>query len=299
MTKFIFYTDIHHGIVMKAARSNSVNILGPFAISMQRALNAYAEKQGIDTLLHGGDEATFIKKQKYPMEHLDATKEMFSVMNEFSGDVIRTIGNHEPTDYINDLSFSPSTLIKGVSNSSLNIALCQPSIDLVGKKIIYSYNQNKLCSIFNNNILKMPLITMGHFAFDRPTQGFPEIHPPNSGYAYKESATFIRTILQTIESANQGAVISLHGHEHRFRLTTSEGFRCLTMPSIVQEDRLKEDEPCGLFAEIDLNDTTNALSITFKKIILNTENPEQSEVRKMSQKYMQNYYYRPFIPKAA
>lgn len=302
MTRIIFYTDIHHGDVMKALRDSSVNILGPFAIPMQMALNAYAEREEIITLLHGGDETTSIRKPKYPREYLDVSKKMLTVMNAFSGHVIRAIGNHVPIDYIDELRFPPSGLIKGVSNCNLNVALYQPVIEKIDGKTIYDYHPERLSSHFNDReIGQGALIAMGHFAFDRPAAGFPPIHPPSGGYAYQENSELIRAMLQEKEIANSGSVLSLHGHEHRFRLTAAEGFRCLTMPSIVQEDPLNKDRPCGLFVEIDINDSTGELTFAFKQIHLNEDNPESSKVETVSQKYMRDNYYRPYIqrPQAA
>lgn len=293
MSKIIFYTDLHHGRILRAESTIRLNILGPYAIAMQRALNAYAEKKGITTLLHGGDESSFIKD---PKEHNRRAAEIFSVMQEFSGDIIRVRGNHDPEKIKRKLRFTRNGLVPNRSDEDLSIIVCQPDIKNVDGKILYQYRPHTFKPASNQIKSTAKSITaLAHFAFDRQQVGYPALHPEDSGYAYIESAQEACRILKEENIAKPGTVISCHGHEHRFRLSKVHGFISLTMPSIVQAEALNPDTPCGLFTEIETK-KNGKIHLIFKQISLNEKHPEKSEVQDVSFQHLCEYYYRPYVP---
>lgn len=300
MSKIIFYTDLHCGGNHQLINNGKdISLWGELALDMASALNHYAKNNRCDVIIHGGDE-TFYDED--PGKHFVNAQETKKVICNTSRDVIRAIGNHEPLnpEHMDSLNFTP---YGAVPNSPLGIFVAQPQIVVENGVTLYEYPESMPQDIINTaNKHDGSLIVAGHFAFDRHEQGYPKIYPPERLYAYRETLnkqkeySFEQPIpLNQISNPN-GQILSLHGHEHRYRLTTQGMFNSLTMPSISQQDALNPGRPCGLFCEIDKDDKTSAFSIIYKKITLNENNHQKYTVRKVSQDYMHDNYHRPVIP---
>ena len=292
MSKIIFYTDLHHGqYAQKTSEGVNISLWGDYALEMVEALNHYAQTHDYQTIIHGGDESLWTREKEMHKTRANEAKE---AITNTTCQVVRAIGNHEPLNYID--RFPKSGI---VTDTPIATYLCQPDILKEDGKTIYEHPQSMPMDIINaaNNNDGL-LIVAGHYAFDRQEQDWPKIYPPNNNvYGYRETLhkqkdfSFEKPIpIDALENPN-GQILSLHGHEHRFRLTTHGRFNCLTMPSIVQHDIIRDYGPCGLFCSIEK--TKNTLSVQFKKINLHALKPKESTVTDVDIGYMQKHYFRP------
>jgi len=260
----IYYVDLHKGGLIEPASPVDVRLHGQAAFDMNCAILDYAYEQGIDDVIHGGDESTFVKDD--PNKHLNHARAIQGTMQYHAGDLHRVIGNHEPIDHLKSLGFKTRSYKKAI-NTRTNLVVFQPDIGKQKDQTVYSYdpsfNKSKLPRevSFRKNI-----IVASHWAFDRMKRGYRKIYDLK-GYAYHDNTEKIAKHLANNARVNVDRVLSLHGHEHRFSLTQDLGFNCLVMPSIVQADIDAPDKPCGLFVEItDEKTPDGSLNWDFKKI---------------------------------
>ena len=291
MVKVIFYTDLHHGDIRYDKQGNrDISLWGNFSLPMATALNSYAENNDGALIVHGGDESQFNHDRNKHLQH--ATEGRKSI-TDTSCDVILNIGNHEPLP-VNFSEFTPHGLYE---HDEVSLYVAQPDIVNKNGVTIYEYPLSMPQDIANAvNDHERPLIVSGHFAFDRHEQGYQEFHPPNQLYGYHDTLPKQESYSFETPLEGSGKILSLHGHEHRFRLTKHGNFNCLSMPSIIQDDPLDTGRPCGLFCEITTDDSSGELTVAYKKINLNVDDPKNSLITSVTQEYMQRNYFRAVQP---
>lgn len=295
MTKILYYCDLHHGPTVIPKMPSDVLILGEFAVGLNTAILAYSARNQFGTVIHGGDEATFMLN---PKEHFDRASTIAQQMTRVEGSLHRVIGNHDPTISLKGLGLNPKSYMANINDRN-KLLVCQPQISKTGTKTIYEYDVNDILAIVGEaDISNYNLIVSAHWAFDRVSRGYPQLYFPDKGYAYRDTSKLLIERLSDIADGNTKRVLSLHGHEHRFSLTASLGFQILVMPAITQADIDTPDKPCGLFAEITDDTPDGSLRINFRKITLNKEQPEISHIETVSRDYMQRYL-RPVTVKSA
>ena len=287
MTKIIYYCDLHQGPLHEPSEPTDVRLHGHCAFDMNRALLEYAWHNNIDDIIHGGDESTFVKGDL--SHHMRRATLIGGSMQYQAGDLHRVIGNHDPITRLKELGFQTESYKKQPHKSKNRIVILQPQIKQTCSQAVYDYHIPRVSRIFPPAHSKTNLIVASHWALDRMERGYPKIYDPK-GYAYHDNTEELKKRL----AKHAGEVISLHGHEHRFSLTTTLGFQCLVMPSIIQADIVDENKPCGLFVEIADENEDGSLRFTFKKINLNAENPEVSQIETVDLAYMQRYH-RPVL----
>ena len=291
MAKFIYYTDLHYGPDVPPYDEDGVHILGSYASRMHEAVLEYAEKEGIQTILHGGDETTFHPiKEKWLERAFNAA----SLMQEFNGDVIRVLGNHDYRKAPHLLGFQTNSFVTRI-DGSLPACILQPSYRHNGQKWLYAYSErtDERLETYKDDLQDQDhLIVAGHWAFDRVKRGYPDIYE-KEGYIYKDRSDVIQTKLQKF---NIGHILTLHGHEHRFALSEnlSQGngkvifIQNLTMPSIVQHDINDQTKPCGLFVIIDDENRDGKLSLHFKKVVI-SDDRKTTAIRDVTRQEMKAY----------
>ncbi|MCI5060529.1 MAG: metallophosphoesterase [Alphaproteobacteria bacterium] len=289
MAKFVYYTDLHHGPDVLRTRKDGVDILGSYATCVHEAVLSYAQKEGIKTILHGGDETTF-----HPIETkwLERAFNAAALMRRFSGHMIRVLGNHDYDEAPHLLGLPPNSFLTNIEDT-LPAYILQPSCRHTGEKWLYEYSKkaaNRL-EVHKSEIEKHDtLILAGHWAFDRIERGYPALYD-KVGYAYQDRADPIKAKLQEFDLSH---ILTLHGHEHRFVLSTTPATKTsakmthLIMPSIVQHDINDETKPCGLFVVIDDESDNGKLSLHFKKVVL-SDDRKTTSVQDVTRQEMKAY----------
>ena len=291
MSKFVYYVDIHHGEKRHPYDASSILLHGDYSIAMQRAVNAYAKNNNVTAMIHGGDESyydpdiTLFRKR---------AGEISNEIKKSSVPTYRIIGNHEPIFKLDDLGFLKDSFTRAHDNTTL--VCLQPDITSPSQTTKYVYDPDKTKNLLSGIQIGKNTIVASHWSFGRITRGYGRASRPDKGYSYVDHLHDLADSLEKIADGNPARVLNLSGHEHRFSLMTDLGFQCIVMPAIVQNDVDEPDKPCGLFAEITDDADDGALSITFKKISLDIDEPEKSVVTTVSRDYMQRYF-RPVIKK--
>lgn len=285
MAKIIFYTDLHHGANL--IYPNDPNIYGNYALAMNAAILNYAKLENVDVVIHGGDESSY---NPDVTTHVSRAHEIKSQMAQFDGDLHRVIGNHEPIGFMSDLGLHEESYEVENSESSTRVLIQQPEINRSTGELTYSYNRHS--GFASPQQPDQNIILARHWAFDRMARGYPEIY--RKAYLYHDRLKEDSDALASMIAGNLAKGLTLHGHEHRFSLSENMGYQCLVMPSIAQEDIDCPDKPCGLFVEITDDALGGGLRLSFKKINLNDEQPEQSNITEVTPEYMQRYH-RPVI----
>lgn len=281
METLIVYTDLHHGPNFEKKAPDDVAILGSYALQMQQALGQYARLHQIRHMRNVGDRSSFGNEE--------LAREVAQVIHDAEQTITTDIGNHDPYDLAEALGFEtmtrvmdqylmPSTRLISChldrEEEVAGVALCHYGHD-AGAILEAAQLDDKSVS---NRLL------FSHWAFDRTARGYPPSSDPNKGYIYIDN---LQGVHKRLSELQQGFALSVHGHEHRFRMCQYGRYTSLVLPSMVQEDiddrtkPLDQKRPCGLFAEISENPNGEGLRVEFKKITLATPN-DRAELATLS-----------------
>lgn len=289
MSKILYYCDLHHGSKRPAYDEKSVFLHGDFALRLQAAISTYVSQNNIHSIIHGGDEAFFdLDKDRFKAR----AEEMANSINLTPVPVHRVIGNHEPISYLEELGFLTSSFNN--TADGIPLVVLQPTIHIADKVVHYQYDPDSSLDHIEQVTNGRNIIVPSHWALDRIPRGYNSVSGSNKGYRYHDNTEVISKRLAEFADGNTSRVLGLHGHEHRFAMTTTLGFTCLTMPSIVQADLDNSDLPCGLFAEITDDGEDGSLRIAFKKITFHSATSDNFTVHDVTKKYMDRYF-RPVI----
>ena len=265
MAKFIYYTDLHYGPDIPRQNKHGINLLGSTAPYIQDALINYAEKSNIKTIIHGGDETTY---HPIPEKWFERAQKASALMQQFNGTMIRVIGNHDYDARATDLGFEKHSFLTQI-DESLPAYILQPTCMHTEQTSLYKYHKNDANNLRQHTGTiedSSNLIIAGHWALNRQERGYPEMYH-KIGYAYKDNCNDIKNALKALPLKS---AMTLHGHEHRFALSTLPDRRQIThllMPSIVQHDINDLTKPCGIFVEINDETKSGQLTWEFKKIL--------------------------------
>lgn len=300
MSKIIFFTDLHAGLNLRARPPENFVLYGhTWAEPLLKALIRYGETQSNVTMIHGGDEATYLYPSRsskhdrardiaaYKGDNYYRTIHRVSrYFNNARFPVARVIGNHEPIGHfdkvgLNSLSHIFST--HALPNSS--ILICQPNIRFTSEGTKFEYDPDHVIALIDE-IESPNLIVGAHWAFDRSDIGIRE----GEKYEYKDRSDTIKSYLNfKIRTGKLHSVISLHGHSHRFRNFQKNYFDILTMPSISQTSLEVPNAPSGLFCEIEEDQTTGELTKNFKRILLIDQQSKKYVVQDVPEDQMKKY----------
>lgn len=300
MSKIIFFTDLHHGGNLLARYDEDVSIYGEqWGLPLLRGLITYAESTPRTTLIHGGDEVTFKKEinrgpNELPYQRRKAAlRQYLANARDISNAAIysrvylgRTIGNHDPIKDLDKLGINrTSHIFSRGAIPNTDIIICQPRFRREkGKGFIFSYDPDHIIDLIEKSNSEN-LVLSAHWAWDRKKMGI-----SGKGYQYEDNTDEIRTYLdEKLNAGSLNSVLTLHGHSHRFRMSGREEFATVTMPAISQNDYDMIDLPCGIFAEITINDATGRLSIAFKQLRLEDASGEKIIVQKIKDQNILNY----------
>ena len=285
MSKFLYYVDIHHGETRHPYDASSILLHGDHSIAMQRAVNAYAKNNNITAMIHGGDESYYDNDLTLFRQRAG---EIADEIKKSSVPTYRIIGNHEPILKLDDLGFLKGSFTR--AHDATTLVCLQPEITEPAQLVQYSYAPDKTKNILTGIPAGQNIIIASHWSFGRITRGYGRTSRADKAYLYRDTLHDLNDNLKQIAGGNPRRVLNLSGHEHRFSFMTDLGYQCLVMPAIVQNDIDEHGKPCGLFAEITDDADDGSLRITFRKISLNTEDPENSTITTVSQDYMQRYF---------
>lgn len=301
--RFIFYTDPHHGPQSGGRSPFDPVLYGPEALNLQFAINHYANENDIPLIIHGGDECAFTPDL---VEHFKRAKEASVPLKSFNGQVIRIAGNHDDQRNLEELGFSKVGIQENIFMPNTKVIVGTDKIIHGDGPPAYTFDEEATCESINASSPERILSTLisAHPAYDqRIVAKYPyEFGPKDKGYVYRQNSDEIYRTLCELGARNPGTVLSLHGHEHGFRLTDESGYQCLTMPSLVQDDMEKPGRPCGLFCVIERDRITGVFNIYGKQVLLDSNtpaNPEKATVRDYSLETMNDNYkrrYRVFGP---
>jgi len=298
--RFIFYTDPHYGPLSGGRSLFDPILYGTDALNLQFAIHHFANTNAISLIFHGGDECAFTPDL---MEHFKRAHAASIPLRNFDGHVIRIAGNHDYQPGLNELGFSKAGLQDALLMSNTKIIVGTDQIIKEDGRPVYTFNEEATCRSINTPSSTgeeiLSTLISSHAAYDRSIIAkYPyDFGPKDKGYMYRQNADQIFETLCELGARKPGAVLSLHGHEHGFRLSDQSGYRCLTMPSLVQEDMETPGRPCGLFCVIDRDRITGTFNIHGKQVILDKNNPEdpaKATVRDYSLKAMNDNYGRRY-----
>ena len=277
MTKIIYFVDLHYGRNSSDGilHKSDLSLYGERAIDLVHAIHGYAGRNNVDIVICGGDEANFTP---VPGKHLERAKWISSQIDSIpASHVYRQIGNHEPLAHLTELGLLSSKTAHSINRNQL--MLLRPEISLTDQgKAIYSYDGVSLIDSARKKLAQKTsksLILAGHWAFDRQQAGYPErSHPHDKGYFYQDNLSQLFNFLCDEGRKEQRIILSLHGHEHRFRMANSGSYSCITMPAITQtyiphdNDNNDYKGPCGLFVEITDETPDGTVRYDFKQVVI-------------------------------
>lgn len=300
MSKIIFFTDLHHGGDIIAPADQKLSLWGAaWGLPMLKAMIKYGEKTPLTTMMHGGDELTFLhantlsekigiptKKREATQQYLRNAHQTKNLMLSSRLPFARVIGNHDPIGHLDKMGFNRASHI--FSKSALphtDIIVCQPTVRFDNGRALYEYDPDHIIALIDES--QNPNLIIGsHWAFDREELGI----SGKNGYAYTDKTSEIRSYLEAqLRDGKKHSVVSLHGHSHRFRLGQTGPIDMLTMPSIVQNDQDMPEFPCGFFVEIEENEHSGELTLAFKRIRLVDETGDKYVVQDVSQEAIAQY----------
>lgn len=277
MAKIIYFVDLHYGRKSSdgTLHQRDLSLHGERALDLVHAIHGYAGRNNIDIAVCGGDEANFTPE---PGKHLERAQWISSHINRIpTSHVYRQIGNHEPLPHLNRLGLLSGEKVHNFGANKL--VLLRPEIELNDEgKAIYSYDGGNAIKEANRQLIKKRssnLILAGHWAFDRQQAEYPRLsHPHDKGYFYQDNLSQLFNFLCDAGKKEHHSIVSLHGHEHRFRMSQSGSYSCITMPAITQtyiphdNDNNDYKGPCGLFVEITDETPDGSLRYNFKQVML-------------------------------
>ncbi|NCO03452.1 MAG: hypothetical protein GW903_04600 [Alphaproteobacteria bacterium] len=286
----LFATDFHQGPDIR----HKVSLWGSLADDLHFLTIDFCQREGIGIFMNGGDQSSY---NSDITKHHQAAERSYQRAQEFRGFYAHVVGNHEPTQPSwRDKLIRKSYSINQNAMPSTKIIVAQPRIKVIekaGKKRYrYKYGNKK---DGNTEIIGLidditpdqcNLIIGSHFAFDRSKRKIG--NKSNKKSYYVDNTHDISEKLRAI-SRFRRSIVTLHGHEHCFSISSTGNLTSLVMPSISQEDVDQPNRPCGLFAVVS-ECLELGISIEFKKITLpNIGNTGDAKIETVSPEYMHRY----------